>query len=165
MVTKKDKTGIAKEQTAKKAAPKNKEALKADKAAKTAKAPNADFPKLALIRIRGMIHVKKDIIRTLFNLRLRKNNACVVIENTPANRAAAAKCKDYIAYGEITQDTYNELVDKRGKKDESGALKKFFLLHPPLGGFEKKGIKVPFSRGGALGYRAENMNELVKKML
>ncbi len=159
MVTKKDKTSNANGTVAKKIAPERKEVAKAVKADK------ADFPKLAIIRIRGMIHVKKDIIRTLFDLRLRKNNACVVIENTLANRAAAAKCKDYIAYGEITEDTYNELVDKRGKKDEDGALKKFFLLHPPIGGFEKKGIKVPFSKRGALGYRGEKMNELVRKML
>jgi len=158
MVTKKDKTetGIAKETGVKKAAPEKKE---------TAKAAKDGFPKLALIRIRGMINVKQDIRYTLFNLRLRKNNACVVIENSPANRSAAAKCKDYIAYGEITEDTYNELVDKRGKKDEDGALKKFFLLHPPIGGFEKRGIKIPFSKRGALGYRGEKMNELVKKML
>jgi len=121
--------------------------------------------KLALIRIRGMIHVKNDIQRTLFVLRLRKNNACVVIDNTPANRAAAFKCKDYIAFGEISEDTYAELVDKRGKKDETGAMKKFFLMHPPRGGFEKKGIKAVFSKGGALGYRGEKMNELVRKML
>jgi large subunit ribosomal protein L30 len=125
----------------------------------------AAFEKLALIRIRGMIHVKTDIKSTIFNLRLRKNNVCVVIENTPANRAAAAKCKDYIAYGEINKETYDELVDKRGKKDENGVLKKFFLMHPPIGGFERKGIKKPFSTGGALGYRGNKMNELIMKML
>jgi large subunit ribosomal protein L30 len=131
-------------------------------------APNASHSstgKLALVRIRGMIHVKKDIVATIFNLRLRKNNACSVVPDTPANRAAAAKCKDYIAFGEISEDTYNELVDKRGKKDETGALKKFFLLHPPRGGFEKRGIKVSFNRGGALGYRGDKMNELIRKML
>lgn len=160
MVTKKEKTetSIAKETAVKKTAPEKKEK-------NIVKAAKSDFPKLALIRIRGMIHVKHDIQYTMFNLRLRKNNVCVVMENSPANRAAAAKCKDYIAYGEITEDTYNELVDKRGKKDESGALKKFFLLHPPIGGFEKKGIKIPFSKKGALGYRGEKMNELVRKML
>lgn len=158
MVTKKDKTetGIVKKTAVKKAAPEKAEIVKAVK---------NDFPKLALIRIRGMINVKQDIRYTLFNLRLRKNNACAVMENSPANRAAAAKCKDYIAYGEITEDTYNELIDKRGKKDESGALKKFFLLHPPIGGFEKRGIKISFSQKGALGYRGEKMNELVRKML
>jgi len=44
-------------------------------------------------------------------------------------------------------------------------LKPFFRLKPPEGGFERKGIKKPFSIGGALGYRKENINQLIKKMI
>jgi large subunit ribosomal protein L30 len=36
-------------------------------------------------------------------------------------------------------------------------------LHPPLKGFE--GVKKPFSLGGALGYRGEEINNLLTKML
>ena len=44
-------------------------------------------------------------------------------------------------------------------------LKQFFKLNPPRSGFERKGIKVPFSLGGALGYRKNNINDLIKRMV
>lgn len=123
--------------------------------------------KLALILVRGLTGVKKDIRQTLFALRLRKKHACVVIADTPDNRAAAMKCKDYVAYGEIDDATLKLLLEKRGKKDpnKEGYLKKFFLMHPPRGGFERKGIKLPYTKGGALGYREARINDLIKKMI
>jgi large subunit ribosomal protein L30 len=121
--------------------------------------------RLALILIRGVIRAKEDIIVTLYTLRLRKKNACAVIADTPSLRAAAVKCKDYIAYGEIDDETYRLLVEKRGKKNKDGSLKKFFALHPPRGGFDRKGIKTPFTNGGALGNRGAKINDLIKRML
>ena len=53
---------------------------------------------------------------------------------------------------------------KKTLKDIPG-FKPYFKLHPPRGGFERKGIKTPFSLGGVLGYRKEKMNDLVRKML
>ncbi len=44
-------------------------------------------------------------------------------------------------------------------------LKPFFKLVPPRGGFERGGIKKHYSLGGALGYRGENINNLVGRML
>lgn len=44
-------------------------------------------------------------------------------------------------------------------------LKPFFRLHPPIGGFERKGIKMPFAKGGVLGQRADKINLLISKML
>lgn len=44
-------------------------------------------------------------------------------------------------------------------------LKLFFKLSPPRKGFERKGVKVPFSMGGVLGYRKEKINDLLKRML
>lgn len=123
--------------------------------------------KLALILIRGLKGMRKDIKVALYTLRLRKKHACVVIENRVSNRVAALKCKDYIAYGEIDDATLKMLLEKRGKKDpyKKGHLKKFFSLHPPKGGFERKGIKTPFKQGGALGYRGARINDLIRKML
>ncbi|MBN2052195.1 uL30 family ribosomal protein [Candidatus Woesearchaeota archaeon] len=121
--------------------------------------------KIAIILIRGVVRARENIIATLFALRLRKKNSCVVLEDTPSNRASAMKCKDYAAFGDINEETYKLLVEKRGKKGADGKLKQFFLLHPPRGGFERKGIKTPFSNGGALGNRGEKINDLIKKML
>jgi large subunit ribosomal protein L30 len=121
--------------------------------------------KLALIMVRGLVRIRTEIVATLYTLRLRQSHACVVIDDIPSNRAAAVKCKDYLAYGEINDETYKLLVEKRGRKDKDGKLKKYFLLHPPRGGFERKGIKTPFTTGGALGYRGVKINDLIKKML
>jgi large subunit ribosomal protein L30 len=121
--------------------------------------------KLALILIRGSVRMSKDIKSTLFALRLRRKHACVVIDDTPSNKWAAVKCKDFITYGEINEETYKLLVEKRGKKDEKGNPKKFFSLSSPKGGFERKGIKNPFTKGGALGYRGAKINDLIKKMI
>jgi len=53
---------------------------------------------------------------------------------------------------------------KKRLKDLPG-LKLFFRLKSPTGGFERKGIKNPFSLGGVIGYRKEKINELIKKMV
>jgi len=138
---------------------------KAPSAVGSSPSPHSPKGKLALILVRGLVRIKTNIVSTLFTLRLRQRHACVVLDDTPANRAAAMKCKDYIAYGEISEETHKLLIEKRGKMDVEGKLKKYFLLHPPRGGFERKGIKTPFTNGGALGYRGAKMNDLVKKML
>jgi large subunit ribosomal protein L30 len=44
-------------------------------------------------------------------------------------------------------------------------LKPYFRLNPPIKGFERKGIKMPFGKGGALGNRADKMKDLILKML
>lgn len=121
--------------------------------------------KLALVLVRGLVRIRTEIVATLYTLRLRQNHACVVVDDIPSNRAAAVKCKDYLTYGEINDETYKLLIEKRGKKDKDGKLKKYFLLHPPRGGFERKGIKTPFTTGGALGYRGDKINDLIKRML
>ena len=48
-------------------------------------------------------------------------------------------------------------------KDVPG-LKPFFRLHPPSKGHKRGGIKKPFTVGGALGYRGEEINGLIKQM-
>ncbi len=45
------------------------------------------------------------------------------------------------------------------------SLKPFFRLHPPIGGFERKGIKMPYAKGGVLGDRKDKVSELIAKML
>ncbi|MEM1657672.1 MAG: 50S ribosomal protein L30 [Candidatus Jordarchaeales archaeon] len=43
-------------------------------------------------------------------------------------------------------------------------LKPVFRLHPPKGGFKRK-KKRPFADGGELGYRGENINKLIERMV
>ncbi len=44
-------------------------------------------------------------------------------------------------------------------------VKPVFRLHPPRKGYERGGIKKPYSLGGALGNRKEKINELIKSMV
>jgi len=121
--------------------------------------------KIAVILIRGLIGVRHDIRETLYYLNLKKKHACVLVEDTPSVRGMLKKINDVATYGEVTEETIKALKDKREVKRADGTSKKFFSLAPPKGGFERKGIKQPFSVGGALGYRKEKINDLILKML
>jgi len=139
---------------------------------------------LAAILIRGLINVDVRIRRTLEMLRLLNKNTCVVLKDNESMKGMLVKAKDYLTWGEISDETFKELVDKRGlefkgpTEDRKGIIKysnfievdgkkvkPFFRLHPPRGGFERKGIKSQYASGGALGYRADKMNNLIRKMI
>ena len=57
------------------------------------------------------------------------------------------------------------LISGKIKVKDLNKFKKIFRLHPPKKGFERAGIKKPFTVGGALGYRGEKINLLIKKMI
>jgi len=115
---------------------------------------------IAVIRIRGQIGIKQDVKETLFRLRLRRKYVCVVIEPTKENLGMIKKIRNFASYGEISEETYEKLVEKRGKKDKDGKLKPFFRLHPPRGGAETK-LHYP---KGILGENKE-IDKLVERML
>jgi large subunit ribosomal protein L30 len=120
--------------------------------------------KIAIIRIRGTDDVKKDIEATMIMLKLHKKHTCSVYPKTASLMGMLDKCKDYVTYGEIDEETYALLVEKRGIVKD-GEKENYFHLHPPRGGFERKGIKTPFTLKGSLGYRKDKINVLIKKML
>ncbi len=120
--------------------------------------------KIAVIRIRGMVGLKSEINSALDRLRLKRKYACVVLENPDASQLGnLKKLRDFVAFGEIEDNTYKELIDKRGKKDAEGKLKPFFRLHPARGGME---TKKHFGVGkGVLGNNGEGINKLILRML
>ena len=138
-----------------------------EKKAKKTESKHVKKEKFAVVLIRGLIGINKDIKKTLYLLKLRKKHVCVVIENNESNRGMLKKAKDYITYGEIDEKTLKELLSKRGKEDHGnkGKLKPFFELAPPRKGFERKGTKKSFMDGGALGYRGNKINDLVTRMI
>jgi len=120
---------------------------------------------IAVIRIKGMVGIKKSVAETLHRLRLRKKYVCVVLEKPTKEQLGMIKrVKDFVAYGEIDEKTYKELQAKRGQKDSTtGKLKPFFRLHPPRGGIESK---KHFGVGkGVLGNNKEKINDLIRRML
>lgn len=159
---------------------------KTEKAEKSEPKPKVvdNGKKIAIILIRGFIGIRGDIKDTLHLLRLYKKFSCVVVDKTPSIMGMIIKCKDYITYGEIDDQTYKSLVEKRGQEfkgrleDVRGKikynkfiqvgnkkLKPYFRLSPPKGGFERKGTKTSFVSGGVLGYRGDKINDLIKRML
>jgi|TARA_Y100000310_G_C20675261_1_gene812671 large subunit ribosomal protein L30 len=116
---------------------------------------------ICIIRIRGKVGLNRDVNETLDRLRVRKKYACVVLNPGKEQQGMIEKVKNFVAYGEIDEETYKELKVKRGKKDKDGKLKPFFRLHPP-----RKGInaKLHFPKG-VLGNNGKKINDLVRRML
>lgn len=61
---------------------------------------------------------------------------------------------------ELAEKIYNGEL----KLNDVPKLKPVFRLHPPKGGFKRK-KKRPFRDGGELGYRGEDINRLIEKMI
>ena len=143
-----------------------------------------DSGNIAAVRIRGRTMVRTTVVDAMNMLRLYKNNFCVVLPNTPTYIGMLKQAKDYITWGEIDDETFKLLVEKRGeefhgretdKKKKivyndfflinNKKLKRYFRLNAPKKGFGRKGIKYPYKTGGALGYRGAAINELIKRMV
>ncbi len=138
---------------------------------------------LVVVLVRGTVNVTQSVKDTLKMLNLARKNHCVVVDNNPVNLGMIKKVKDYVTWGELDENTFKELVEKRGEEYKSrlGDFKKkysykvlevngkkykpYFRLNPPRKGFGRKGIKMAFNVGGALGYRKEKINDLVQRML
>jgi len=139
---------------------------------------------ICAIRVRGQTGIRKDVKDTLNMLRLYRSNYCVVLESKPEIIGMLKKCKDYITWGEIDNETYNAVVSKRGEEYkgrvtdsknkityrkfiviEDKRYKPYFRLSPPKKGFGRKGVKGTFKQHGALGYRGDKIKDLVVRML
>jgi large subunit ribosomal protein L30 len=139
--------------------------------------------KIAIVLVRGIVGLPQPVKDTLLLLKLNRKNHCVVVENSPVNLGMIKKVKDYVTWGEISDDVYNQLVEKRGEEYEGRLAdsknkynyktldingkkyKRYFRLNPPRKGFGRKGIKIAFKVGGGLGDRKEKMNDLILRML
>jgi large subunit ribosomal protein L30 len=140
----------------------------------------------AVVRIRGGINLRKEIKDTLRMLRLTRVNHCVLVREDPKVEGMIRKVKDFVTWGEIGDKTLENLVSRRGRTaggrkpegkeakvmvtkiskaknmKEIEGLKPVFRMNPPRKGYE--GIKQPFPKG-ALGYRGEEINELLERMM
>jgi large subunit ribosomal protein L30 len=154
------------------------------KPAKKESKPAAKSKNLAVIRIRGKINIKIKVEDTLKNLSLFKSNYCSIVPDTPLYVGMLKFAKDFITWGEIDDETFKMMVEKRGepfngretdsknkiKYDKFIAidgkkLKKYFRLNAPKKGFGRKGVKHSFQSGGSLGYRGSHINDLIKRMV
>ena len=91
---------------------------------------------IAVIRIKGQVKVRRDFAETLKRLGLNTKYSCLIIDKPTAEQTGMIqKARDFIAYGEISPETYKKLVEARGKYSKS---KTHFRLHPPRKGIESK---------------------------
>ncbi|MCD6572611.1 MAG: uL30 family ribosomal protein [Thermoplasmata archaeon] len=130
----------------------------------------------AVIRIRGTIGARREIRDTLKMLNLLRINSCTIIPETPSYKGMLQKVKDYVTWGEASDETLALLLKRNGVENVEEAIKKLkegvklkditnpcIRLHPPRKGY--KSIKKPFSMGGSAGYRGDAINELVRRMI
>lgn len=139
----------------------------------------------AVIRIRGSVKLREDIKDSLKLLRLNRKMHCVILNESDVVKGMLQKVKDRITWGEINDDTLKLLIEKRGRKlgnkrltkEEAddvfnkikenqkvpNTIKPVFRLTPPSKGF-KNSIKQHYPKG-ELGYRGEEINKLLKKMI
>lgn len=153
--------------------------------------------KLAVVRVRGRVDVKKEVLDTLRMIGLTRPNHCTLIENNPSQEGMLRKGKEVITWGIIRPKVLRLLLQKRGrlegdepltdeivnsrspygsiqefadslckenaKLSDVPGLKKVFRLHPPRKGY--RSTRHPFSEGGALGDRGDNINDLILRMI
>lgn len=150
---------------------------------------------IAAIRVRGTTGVKGEVADTMKMLRLNRINHAVILDENPSYQGMLQKAKDYITWGEINEDTLTKVISKRGRlpggaklteeylkentphknvedltkavlkgeKLEDNGIKPVFRLHPPRKGY--KNTKKAYNEDGTLGYRGENIEDLIKKMI
>jgi len=75
--------------------------------------------RLAIIRIRGRVNVRKTIEDTLQMLNLFRRFNCVIIDDRPSYQGMLHKIKDWATWGEIDSDTVELLLTKRGELAEN----------------------------------------------
>ncbi len=149
---------------------------------------------LVAIRVRGRTGIKPDLKYTLDLLNLTRINHCAVYKNDDKNKGMLLKVKDYVAYGEISEENFAKMVIKRGRligdkrinsefitsikeKDMDSFIKNLFTGKTTLTGLGiKKVFRLHPPKGGykstkhsyprgSLGYMGEEVNGLLKRMI
>lgn len=112
---------------------------------------------------KGMIQKAKDYVtygeinkETLIKLILKRGRL------SGNRRVDEEKIKELM---DLSVEELSEKILNGEIKLKDTPLKPVFRLHPPRKGYDKAGIKKPFSVGGALGYRGEKINDLLEKMM
>ncbi|MAG21984.1 MAG: 50S ribosomal protein L30 [Candidatus Diapherotrites archaeon] len=148
----------------------------------------------AAIRLRGEVDLNPKIKRTLELLRLYKVNHLVLVKESEKKMLEKAQgFLTWGDINEVTlalmlkkraRLTGNKRVDESFLKEnkigsfeelakslldgkttlEKAGLKPIIRLSPPKKGHKRAGIKKPHHLGGALGYRSDDINALIKKM-
>jgi large subunit ribosomal protein L30 len=118
--------------------------------------------KIAAIRLKGQFGITGVFKDTMDMLGLDRRNACIIVENTPNNMGMIKKVKDYITYGEVSDEVVAKLLKKKDPISKT-KTKMIFALPNPKGGYRK--IKRGFNEGGDRNYRGKEINGLLERII
>jgi large subunit ribosomal protein L30 len=148
-----------------------------------------------IVRVRGSLHARHDIVETLQYLHLNRPNHATVVPEVPSVRGMLSKVQGYVTWGEAEPETVSLLLKERGETVAGSRLTAESVSEIAPGqdlpaitrSVAEKGLtqvrgikplfrlkapkggwrstKKPFTLGGALGYRGRSINDLVRKML
>ncbi len=92
----------------------------------------------AIIKLRGSVGIRPEIKNTLRLLRLHKVNHCAIVEENDYYKGMIKKVKDYIAWGEISEDMLELLLKNRGRLQGRKRLPEQYLReNTPYGSFKE----------------------------
>jgi len=74
------------------------------------------------IRVRGQVRVRPQIEDTLDKLLLGRLHQARILKVTPSLQGMITKAKDYITWGEVSEDVIEKLLVKRGRLPGNGRL-------------------------------------------
>jgi len=137
---------------------------------------------ILVIRIQGSAELNTPIEETLNRLNIHRKFATTFIdEKNEVLMGMLEKIKNYVCFYEIDENTAKQIILKRGQtkmgkkinekdvdkiweniKKGEWTIKKFFRLHPPIGGF-RKNTKLIYPKG-ILG-KNKDITKLVLRML
>jgi large subunit ribosomal protein L30 len=83
--------------------------------------------KLAIVQIRGAMLMNQRFLNTLQSLKLIRKNSCVVVDDSKVSVGMIAALKDYVTWGEIDEETFTLLLEKRGRLAANTPLTAQFL--------------------------------------
>jgi len=148
-----------------------------------------------IVRVRGSLHARHDVVETLQFLHLTRPNHATVVPEVPSFRGMLSAVQGYVTWGEAEPETVGLLLQQRGETAAGGRLTPEAVAEIAPGqdlatitrAVAEKGLrnvpgvkplfrlkaptggwrstKKPFTLGGALGYRGRSINDLVRRML
>ena len=148
-----------------------------------------------IVRVRGTIHSRHDVVETLHHLHLTRANHATILPEAPSVGGMLTRVQGYVTWGEADPGTIELLLRARGETVQGepltdtnvgDALRAKDLPEvtrriaeagmPRVAGLKPlfrlkapkggwRSTKRAYSLGGALGYRGRAINDLVRRMV
>lgn len=82
---------------------------------------------IAVVRVRGQVNINRDIKDALRMLHLTRANHCTIIPGDAGWKGQLLKVKDYVTWGEVTEETVIQLLKARGRLTGNRPLTEAYL--------------------------------------